>query len=171
MGGSFEKLLQMPPLTTRTTYENKGNWSAQRGTKRPWQENGPIGPPNKRQSLGPMTRKPVSSEEVLGTMESWKGMFGWIRPAEPVEGTRADGLIYASVSDVKDMRCMLENAAVRFNVYTDEKGIGAQNVLPHGAEDDGSEPQENGSQNFNPMEILALFGKGKSGKGKMPWSK
>merc|ERR1712061_533194 len=98
-------------------------------------------------------------------------MFGWIRPAEPVEGTRADGLIYASVSDVKDMRCMLENAAVRFNVYTDEKGIGAQNVLLHGAEDDGSEPQENGGQQFNPMEILALFGKGKSGKGKMPWSK
>merc|ERR1712217_948583 len=50
-------------------------------------------------------------------------------------------------------------------------GIGAQNVLLHGAEDDGSEPQENGGQQFNPMEILALFGKGKSGKGKMPWSK
>jgi len=62
----------------------------------------------------------------------WRGKYGWIQPAEPIDhpmAMRHGGKIYLGSDDVQEE---LEGvgAAVTFFVYVDESGVGAMNVRP-----------------------------------------
>lgn len=131
--GGVKALLKLPPLTTRKTpWDVKPAWSAQRGMKRPWEGDGAAnwGPPGKRhmQESTPLKRVAISGSSVEGKLASWRGSFGWIRPSRPVEGARGDGLIYVAQKDVLGQQRIDPDTLVRFSLYSDQRGLGAERV-------------------------------------------
>jgi len=74
-------------------------------------------------------RKLVSTKRVVGTILDWRGKFGWIQPAQPVDHPRYDGKIYLAEEDVQDELAGV-GAPVTFFVYCDGNGLGAMNVRP-----------------------------------------
>eukprot|EP00928_Gymnodinium_smaydae_P040477 TRINITY_DN27451_c1_g1_i1.p1 TRINITY_DN27451_c1_g1~~TRINITY_DN27451_c1_g1_i1.p1 ORF type:complete len:201 (-),score=52.41 TRINITY_DN27451_c1_g1_i1:12-614(-) len=69
---------------------------------------------------------------VYGEVVEWKGKYGWIRAAEPIEHPLArkhDGRIYLSLTDIKDGSEVAVGKTCAFYVYSDASGLGAEEVL------------------------------------------
>lgn len=81
----------------------------------------------------PRTR--ITTETTLGEVLEWKGQFGFIKPAVPLEhedskkGGRFKGdKIYVHKKDVAKDTELAKGAVVRFHVYKDKSGLGAEEV-------------------------------------------
>lgn len=84
---------------------------------------GPSGPDLERERLtaGPIT----------GTVVSWRGSMGWIKPDQPIEHESAKkrgGKIYVHTQDVA-AGTLSKDDAVQFEVYVDASGLGAEDVV------------------------------------------
>lgn len=83
----------------------------------------------KKKSTEAGERKRVSTAKVSGTVEEWKGKFGWIKPAAPFEHEKAKqnrGKIYLSMKDVPSGKEMKAGTSISFHVYADNSGLGAE---------------------------------------------
>jgi cold shock CspA family protein len=96
-------------------------WSANEA----WSRSGPDLPREKLESVG----------SVLGAVVEWKDKFGWIQPHEEIKHTSAKwtaekrgGKVYVSMTDLKGCTSLASGQAVRFQVYVDEQGLGAEEV-------------------------------------------
>eukprot|EP00931_Biecheleriopsis_adriatica_P043974 TRINITY_DN25126_c0_g1_i1.p1 TRINITY_DN25126_c0_g1~~TRINITY_DN25126_c0_g1_i1.p1 ORF type:complete len:486 (-),score=127.22 TRINITY_DN25126_c0_g1_i1:25-1482(-) len=77
-------------------------------------------------------RKLVSTKRVQGTILDWRGKFGWVQAAQPIDhpdAERTGGKIYLAAEDVQEELQGI-GAAVTFFVYVDGNGLGAMNVRP-----------------------------------------
>jgi len=78
-------------------------------------------------------RQVLSTKRVIGIIQDWRGVFGWIKPNAPVDHPLVKGpqkgLVYLSAEDVQDE---LEGvgALVSFLAFADARGVGAMNVRP-----------------------------------------
>jgi len=82
--------------------------------------------------LLPRTR--ITDQSLTGTVLEWKGKFGWIEPAEPIEHEKAakrDGKIWVSVDDIVDGTELIEGAVVEFQLWEDDSGLGAEEVIQY----------------------------------------
>lgn len=76
-----------------------------------------------------MFREQVTSDFVTGTVLEWKGKFGWIKPDAPVDhefSTWRDGKVWVSLKDLSGLEELSEGQRVRFKVYVDPSGLGAE---------------------------------------------
>jgi len=80
-------------------------------------------------SAAPGEREKVVKKRLTGTVQAWKGKFGFIEPSAPIDHPMFKGKLYFGAEDVE---AELEGVggAVSFFVYSDAKGIGAMNVKP-----------------------------------------
>lgn len=82
--------------------------------------------------LLPRTR--ISEDPIAGTVEEWKGKFGWIRPLEPLEHEKAErhgGRIFCGMDDIGDLEELTVGATVEFQVWEDASGLGAEEVIQY----------------------------------------
>jgi len=79
-----------------------------------------------------LPREEVSPEVVLGEVRDWKKSYGWIMPSTAIQHPAAnlrEGRVYVHQSDLADgMTSLTTGSVVRFHVYEDASGLGAQNV-------------------------------------------
>ncbi|CAJ1434575.1 unnamed protein product, partial [Effrenium voratum] len=83
--------------------------------------------------MGSRTR--VSENRFTGTVLSWKGRFGWIRPEKRInheEAAKHGGRVYVHISDVEGRQELSENSRVSFLAYGDGDGLGAEQVRVEG---------------------------------------
>jgi len=91
----------------------------------------------KGKSKGPghlLPRTRISESPIPGTVEEWKGKFGWIRPLEPLDHEKAakhGGRIFCSKDDIGDLEELAEGATVEFQVWEDASGLGAEEVIQY----------------------------------------
>lgn len=74
----------------------------------------------------PRTR--LSVEPLQGVVMSWKGLIGWIQPEQPLNHPRAfsrQGQVYVHAKDVLNQEPLAIGQAVRFHLYEDRAGLGA----------------------------------------------
>jgi len=88
---------------------------------------------DQQQHSGPrMPREQVLPEVVLGEVRDWKDSYGWIMPSAAIQHPAAnlrEGRVYVHQSDLADgMTTLSTGIRVRFHVYEDASGLGAQNV-------------------------------------------
>lgn len=84
------------------------------------------------QGGGNRPRTQVGTTRVTGTIQDWKGKFGWIQPDKPIAHPQASmhkGQIYLSQSDV-EAEISGVGAHVSFMVYADGTGLGASGCRP-----------------------------------------
>lgn len=80
--------------------------------------------------VGPTQRTLVMTKRLVGTVIDWRGKFGWIQPAEPLDhpGTlRSGGKVFLSNADLLEGICGV-GSHVSFFMYSDANGVGAMNV-------------------------------------------
>jgi cold shock CspA family protein len=81
-------------------------------------------------------RRPAIDGRILGSIQEWKGRFGWIIPDEPIAHPEAHlkgGKVYLSQDDVMEVISGV-GAHVSFYVYSDGNGLGALNCVPSDSE-------------------------------------
>eukprot|EP00931_Biecheleriopsis_adriatica_P062660 TRINITY_DN37809_c0_g1_i1.p1 TRINITY_DN37809_c0_g1~~TRINITY_DN37809_c0_g1_i1.p1 ORF type:complete len:532 (+),score=137.93 TRINITY_DN37809_c0_g1_i1:52-1647(+) len=83
-------------------------------------------------------RRLISDKRVVGTLQEWKGSFGWVKPRDEVDHPQFRGKIYLNVSDLREKSVPDVGAEVDFVLYTDYQGLGASDCreLPSGEQDD-----------------------------------
>jgi len=77
-------------------------------------------------------RRPAVNGRITGTINEWKGKFGWIEPDTPVEhpdAARRGGRLFLAQDDVLELISGV-GAHVSFYVYGDHSGLGAMLVVP-----------------------------------------
>jgi len=77
-------------------------------------------------------RRPALNGRITGTINEWKGKFGWIDPDESVvhpEAARRNGRLYLMQDDVLELISGV-GAHVSFYVYADNSGLGAMLCVP-----------------------------------------
>jgi len=82
---------------------------------------------------GPKPREQVSDTPIFGTVDEWKGKFGWIKPASTVEHEMASkngGRIFLHTKDWKQEAEPTAGQSVQFTLYSDKSGLGAENCSP-----------------------------------------
>lgn len=75
----------------------------------------------------PRTR--LTEEPIDGAVVEWKGNFGWLKPTDPFDhpaAKRREGKIYVSTKDVTGEASL--DAKVKFHIYEDPQGLGAEEV-------------------------------------------
>lgn len=80
--------------------------------------------------LLPRTR--ISAEKFTGTVAAWKGKYGWIQPAEPIEHEKAGmhrGGLFVSSSDLQGVEELTPEAVVEFHIAEDSSGLLAEEVV------------------------------------------
>jgi len=79
-----------------------------------------------------MPREQVLPDLIAGEVKDWKDSYGWIMPTTVIQHPAANlrkGRVYVHESDLADgMTSLATGSAVRFHVYADPMGLGAQNV-------------------------------------------
>ena len=74
----------------------------------------------------------LHQKPLLGTVNSWRGKFGFITPDDTIEhpmANRHSGDLYFDQTDVqREIKGV--GARVRFVLYSDRKGLGAMKVRP-----------------------------------------
>merc|ERR1711862_667318 len=81
-----------------------------------------------------LTRTRITTAPITGEVTKWvKDKFGWIKPTTPIDHPNAKknkGKIFVSVKDLADGSTSLkEGAHVCFQAYSDESGLGAEEVV------------------------------------------
>jgi len=82
-----------------------------------------------------LPRERITTETTLGEVLDWKGQFGFIKPAVPFEhevtkqGGRFKGdKLYVHKKDIAKDTELAKGAVVRFHIYKDKSGLGAEEV-------------------------------------------
>merc|ERR1712137_711325 len=79
-----------------------------------------------------LERERLTADKFCGEVLEWKGKFGYIMPAEPVDHPAAqkrEGKIWVSISDCPNGAELAPGAQVTFHIYTDKTGsLGAEEV-------------------------------------------
>lgn len=76
-------------------------------------------------------RERVSTAKVSGTVEEWKGSFGWVKLSKPFEHEKASmhgGKVYLAKSDIPSGQEIKAGLALSFHLYADKSGLGAEDV-------------------------------------------
>lgn len=77
----------------------------------------------------PRTR--LSAEKFAGTVDAWKGKYGWIKPAEEIAHEKAadrNGNIFVAIADIMHAEKLDYGAPVKFHIFEDSQGLGAEEV-------------------------------------------
>lgn len=79
-----------------------------------------------------LPREKIGEEPVTGTVVEWKGSFGWLKPSTTIDhplASRREGKVYVHKKDLVGEVAELETGAtVKFLLYADFSGLGAQEV-------------------------------------------
>jgi len=78
-----------------------------------------------------LPREKIGEEPVTGTVVEWKGSFGWLKPSTTVEhamASRREGKVYVHKKDLAGVEELQTGATVKFLLYSDSSGLGAQEV-------------------------------------------
>lgn len=81
-----------------------------------------------------LPRETISEAPITGTVLEWKGKFGWIEPLEALDHPKAQkhgGKIFVSVDDIGDLEELAPGATVEFQVWEDDSGLGAEQVIQY----------------------------------------
>jgi len=120
--------------------------------------------------LKPRTR--LSAEKFSGTVNAWKGKFGFITPGEPIEHPKAslhNGGLFASVDDIQGASELIPGATVMFHIWEDESGLGAEEIVMTGPPPAGFKGSDQGKGKGKTTG--KSWGKGSSGFDKGGWDK
>jgi len=135
--------MQVMERTQPNVGEDLRKLSTQRGRARPgaargggggqaWGKGGKGGGWGSPQPTGPdLQRQRVSKALVTGEVLEWRGSFGWIRPHVAVQHAKAakhNGKLYINKKDLSGISSLEVGKTVRFHIYTDAAGIGAEEV-------------------------------------------
>jgi len=76
------------------------------------------------------TRNRLAGVATTGQVKEFNSAYGWIVPSEPIKHPAYRGQVYFSAHDVDPVQKSLIKAGtkVRFSVYTDSQGIGADQI-------------------------------------------
>lgn len=102
-----------------------GGWGSPWGGGWRWQSE-PSGPD--------LPRERVTEQKVEGEVLEWQVSYGWLRPTVPIEhpaAQRRDGRVYVHRNDLLgegEVTALTKGAKVRFHVYEDPSGLGAEEV-------------------------------------------
>lgn len=88
---------------------------------------------DQQRGSGPhMPREQILPEVVFGEVRDWRDSYGWIMPTPAIQHPAAnlrEGRVYVHQRDLADgMTSLATGLAVRFHVYEDASGLGAENV-------------------------------------------
>lgn len=78
-----------------------------------------------------LPRDTFTKEPVFGEVNEWKDTYGWIKSDSPIDHPAAkqrDGKIYVNKKDVAGQSVLTKGARVKFHVYEDPSGLGAEDV-------------------------------------------
>merc|ERR1712232_154232 len=73
-----------------------------------------------------LERTRITAEPFSGTVEEWKGKFGWLRAAETIEHEKAGangGRIFAGFTELVGVETLEAGQNVSFHLYEDAKGL------------------------------------------------
>lgn len=76
-----------------------------------------------------LSRTRLSAEPLNGVVLTWKGAIGWIQPEQQLNHPRAfsrQGQVYIHAKDVINNEPLTVGQAVRFHLYEDRAGLGAE---------------------------------------------
>lgn len=88
-----------------------------------------------------LPRVRISAEKFSGVVAAWKGKYGWIDPAEPIEHEKAslrNGSLFFGVADIEGADMLAEGTPVEFHICEDDSGLGAEEVVATGSAPKGS---------------------------------
>jgi len=122
--------------------------------------------------LLPRTR--VSAEKFTGTVVSWKGKYGWIKPGEEIAHEKAakhNGNLFVGLNDLEGRTSLQAGAPVEFHICEDDDGLGAEEVVqtgPGAAGSDTSKGKGKGksSQGGSWYDLFNAFSSWAASKGK-----
>merc|ERR1712039_352576 len=87
---------------------------------------------SKRPAGADLPRERLTADKFSGEVVEWKGKFGYIMPAEPIEHENAkkkDGKIWISIRDCPNGEELAVGTQVAFHIYSDTSGtLGAEEV-------------------------------------------
>lgn len=82
-----------------------------------------------KQSGPDLDRENITQAPVAATVVEWRGSYGWLKLAEPIDHPSASkhgGKVYLHKQDLKDGKESLErDATILVNIYSDSSGLGA----------------------------------------------
>lgn len=71
-------------------------------------------------------RSRVSGDLLKGTVKSWRGGFGFVTPAKPVDHPLFTGSVFLHSKDVAEPEALAQGKKVSFYLYRDPQGLGAE---------------------------------------------
>mmetsp|Transcript_21834 Transcript_21834/g.70714 ORF Transcript_21834/g.70714 Transcript_21834/m.70714 type:complete len:346 (+) Transcript_21834:153-1190(+) len=86
-----------------------------------------------REPVGDLPRERISEAPMTGTLDNWRGKFGWIDMSEKVAHPAAKknkGKVYLSQKDWEQPTPPTKGTAVMFYLYADDAGLGAESCQP-----------------------------------------
>lgn len=89
----------------------------------------PPQPPSCVPQAPKLSRTRLSAEPLNGVVVTWKGAIGWIQPEQQLNHPRAfsrQGQVYIHAKDVINNEPLTVGQAVRFHLYEDRAGLGAE---------------------------------------------
>jgi len=95
---------------------------------------GAAAPEGGKGHLLPKTR--LSVEKFTGTVVTWKGKFGWIKPGEEIDhpkGSLHNGNLFCGAGDIVGAQALDQGATVEFHINEDSSGLGAEEIVVVGA--------------------------------------
>lgn len=75
-----------------------------------------------------ISRERISEDLMKGRVLGWRGNVAWIKPAEPLRHPLFRGKIYLHASDVKAGNELPAGAIIKFHIYRDSQGLGAESA-------------------------------------------
>jgi hypothetical protein len=140
---AFQKALQM--LQTGNADDQWGPWAnLLRAAAPTWLQKGAAGKGKGKEGMGKdgkgkngkgkgaSARQVIHDTPLLGTIVQWRGKFGWVKPNDTIDHPLANkhqGDLFCAAQDV-EAEIEGVGATVQFMLYQDERGLGAQNVMP-----------------------------------------
>merc|ERR1740121_629684 len=79
-----------------------------------------------------LARTRITAEKFSGTVEGWKGKYGWIKPSEEISHEKASlkrGSLFVSSNDLQGVAELTEGAMVQFHIAEDSSGLCAEEVV------------------------------------------
>lgn len=95
-----------------------------------------------------LDRTRLTAEKFAGTVDAWKGKYGWIKPAEEIAHEKAserNGNMFVAIADLQGALQLEYGAPVKFHIFEDAQGLGAEEVEVLGPGTPGGDPKGKGS--------------------------
>jgi len=113
-----------------------------------------------------LDRTRLSAEKFAGTVDAWKGKYGWIKPAEEIAHEKAaerNGNVFVALGDLQGALQLEYGAPVKFHIFEDAQGLGAEEVEELGPGTPGGDPKGKGSSKGFKGKDAGKFGGCKGG--------